>query len=242
MPEVETEDLEPVPPLLEVRLLRVARRRVAREPCRHDQPGARTQQLDPGLVADLHAAAGEERDASAQVGRLGSLREVEVAARPAHLVVEVVYLCVCLLADVAIEVLRLAERLLGLVLRARVVRRREDRLLAQDADARLGTQALVAARLLGLLPLPLVLDPSPALDDARVEDVAGGREQPRALLDRKPLQDAAIADDRFERLDGVAQRLRGVRLLLDRHGDEGSVALACAPGGSLTRVRCSPRR
>ena len=48
---------------------RVARRRVAREARGHDQLRAGAQQLDAGLVADLHPAAGEQRDAAAQVGR-----------------------------------------------------------------------------------------------------------------------------------------------------------------------------
>ena len=105
--QVEPEDLEPVAPVLEVRLARVPRRRVAREARRHDQLRARAQQLDPGLVADLHAPAGEQRDAAAQVGRLRPLREVEVAAVRAELVVERMHARVELLADVA--VLRLDE-------------------------------------------------------------------------------------------------------------------------------------
>ena len=47
---------------------RVAGRGVAREARGDDQLRARAQQLDPGLVADLHAPAGEQRDA-ARAGR-----------------------------------------------------------------------------------------------------------------------------------------------------------------------------
>jgi hypothetical protein len=36
---------------------------------------AGAQQLEAGLVADLHAAAGEQRHAPAQVGELGALGE-----------------------------------------------------------------------------------------------------------------------------------------------------------------------
>ena len=57
----------------EVGLPRVARGRVAREARRDDQVRAGAQQLDAGLVADLHAPAGEQRDAAAQVGGLGAL-------------------------------------------------------------------------------------------------------------------------------------------------------------------------
>ena len=71
--QVEPEDLEPVAPDVEVGLARVPGRGVAREAGRDDQLRARAQQLDAGLVADLHAAAGEQRDAARQVGRLGPL-------------------------------------------------------------------------------------------------------------------------------------------------------------------------
>jgi hypothetical protein len=41
----------------------------------------RTQQLDAGLVADLDPTAGEQRDATRQVGGLGALGEVELGTR-----------------------------------------------------------------------------------------------------------------------------------------------------------------
>ncbi len=113
--QVEPEDLEPVAPLLEVGLLRVARRSIAREARRDDQLRTRAQQLDARLVADLDATAREQRDAAPQVGGLGALAVVEVAAGRAELVVERVDLEVALLADVAVLRLdRLAE--LGVVL------------------------------------------------------------------------------------------------------------------------------
>ena len=102
VPQVEPEDLEPVAPVLEVRLGGVAARPHRAGTGGDDQRGAGAQQLDPGLVADLHAPAGEQRDAAAQVGRLRPLGVVEVAARRAHLVVERVQLPVRLLADVAV--------------------------------------------------------------------------------------------------------------------------------------------
>ena len=102
VPQVEAEDLEPVAPRAEVRLLRVARGRVAREAGRHDQVRTGTQQLDAGLVADLHAPARQQGDAPREVGRLGALAEVEVAARRAHLIVERVDLDVVALAHVAV--------------------------------------------------------------------------------------------------------------------------------------------
>ena len=77
--QVEPEDLEPVAPVGEVGLGGVARGRVAREAGGDDQLRAGAQQLEAGLVADLHPPAGEQRDAPAQVGQLGALGEVELA-------------------------------------------------------------------------------------------------------------------------------------------------------------------
>ena len=105
--QVEAEDLEPVGPVVEVGLLRVAQGGVAREPGRDDQLRAGAEELDAGLVADLHPAAGQEGHPAAEVGRLGPLVEVQRAAVRAQLVVEVVDLDVVLLADVA--VLRVAQ-------------------------------------------------------------------------------------------------------------------------------------
>ena len=63
--QIEAEDLEPVAPLVEVGFARVPQRRVAREAGRDDQLGAGAQELDAGLVADLHPAAGEQRHPAA---------------------------------------------------------------------------------------------------------------------------------------------------------------------------------
>ena len=70
MAEIQTVDLQPIGPLPRIRLLRVARRRVAGEPGRDDQVRARPQELEAGLVADLHATARQQRDPPAQVGEL----------------------------------------------------------------------------------------------------------------------------------------------------------------------------
>ena len=106
--QIEAVDLEPVGPLREVALARVALRRVAREAGRDDQLRAGAQELEAGLIADLDPAAGEQGHPPAQVGRFGALAEVELGAFGTELVVEVVDVAVVLLADVA--VLRLEER------------------------------------------------------------------------------------------------------------------------------------
>ena len=199
--QVEAVDLEAVAPVVEVGLLRVARGRVAGEPRRDDQVSAGAQQLDPRLVADLHPSAREHRDPALEVGRLRALREVERGARRAELVVEGVELPVGLLADVAVLLLeRLARSALASspaskLLRRVDVRRREHRLLAQDADPGVGEQRLVGADARVTLLLALRLREATALDDVRVEDIGCRREQPRALLDRERAEQPAVARD-----------------------------------------------
>ncbi len=221
VPEVEPEDLEAVAPVLEVGLRRVARGRVAREARRHDQPGAGPEQLDPGLIADLHAAAREQSDPPAQVRGLRALAEVEGRTGRAELVVEGVDVLVALLADVA--VLRLDDLAeLGLVdvdllelLRDVDVRRREHGLGPVDADARLRQHALVAVGPCRLLLAAHDLVEPPPLDDVGVVHVARGREQPGPLLEGQLLEQAAVGDDLLERVgDGLQARGDAVLLTL----------------------------
>ena len=63
---------------------------------------ARTKQLEARLISDLHAPARQERDAAAKVRKLRALGEIQLGARRAHLVVEVMDLRVLLFADVAV--------------------------------------------------------------------------------------------------------------------------------------------
>ena len=75
---------------------------VTRKTGGHDQVRSRAQQLDAGLVADLHPSAGQQRDPAPQVRQLGALGEVELRARRAQLIVKMVDCRVLLLADVAV--------------------------------------------------------------------------------------------------------------------------------------------
>ena len=59
--QVEPGDLEPVSPVAEIGLGRVAGRRVPRKARGDDEVRARAEELEPRLVADLHAAAGQQR-------------------------------------------------------------------------------------------------------------------------------------------------------------------------------------
>ncbi len=88
MPEVEAEDLEPVCPFAEIGFFRVARGGIAREPRRDDEMRAGAEQFQPCLIADLDAAACQQRDTSTEVGQLRARREVLVAAGRAELIVE----------------------------------------------------------------------------------------------------------------------------------------------------------
>src|SRR5688572_12579834 len=69
--------------------------------------GARAQQFDSRLIANLDASTGEKRDPPAEVGRLRTLAEVQLRATRAKLIVEMVNLRVVLFAD--ITVLRLHD-------------------------------------------------------------------------------------------------------------------------------------
>src|SRR5688572_32370275 len=102
MAQVEAEDLEAMTPFSKVRLAGVTRRRIPREARGHDQVCTAAQQLESRLVADLHAPAGEQRDAATEIGQLGALAKVQLRARRTQLIVEVMDQRVLLLADVAV--------------------------------------------------------------------------------------------------------------------------------------------
>ena len=63
---------------------------------------ARAQQLDARLISDLDASAGEQRDAASQIGQLRALEAIQLGARRAKLIIEMVNRRVALLADIAV--------------------------------------------------------------------------------------------------------------------------------------------
>ena len=143
MAQIEPEDLQAMSPFGEVWFLRVALGRIPGETGGDDEMGPATQELEPGLIADLHPATGEQCDAAAQVSQFGALAEVQLGAGGAHLVIKMVNQRVLLLANVTM--LRL-DGLAGggLILMSIVrherfgrvdVRRGEDGLAAQRTDA-----------------------------------------------------------------------------------------------------------
>ena len=124
VPQVESVDLEPVGPVAEVVLPRVAHGRIAGKACRDDEARAGAKQLDPGLVPDLHTPTSEQCDTSRQIREFCTLREILVRARHAQAVVEMVDRRESRLADVT------DPRVLGL---AEAVRRcREARSISAD--------------------------------------------------------------------------------------------------------------
>jgi len=206
--QVEAEHLEVVAPVGEVRFARVPARAVAGKPSGDDQlrPGA--QQLDPRLITDLDATAGEERYAAAKVSDFASLGEVEVAASVAELVVERVHLNEVLFADVTVlrldDLARLARRLTVLLnepARRLEVRRREDGPVAQQPQTGIGKDLLVVGSPLRLLAAPHGLSPPPPSLEVGLVQLPGGGEKPSPLLNRQPSQESAVADDSLERLD-----------------------------------------
>ena len=172
-------------------------------------PGA--QELDAGLVADLDPAAGEQRDAAAQVGGLGALGVVELGARRAELVVEVVDVAELLLAHVA--VLRVAQpplvavsspsprrssgsnpsggNTLGVV-NTGFARSRRMPVPASTASSR----PRVSERCTPLARLGA----APALVDVGAEHVAGRVHEPDAFVLRHHLEHRRIGDDAFQQL------------------------------------------
>ena len=208
--QVEPEDLEPVRPVGEVGLLRVTRRRIAREPRRDDHVRAGAQQLEPGLEPDLDASARQQRHAPAQVGRLRALPEVQVGTRRAQLIVEVMDDGVLLLAHVAVLALGrfLTFRLVLWRARRNVlwiesfgrehVRRAEHRPSPQRADACLAQHALVAPDARGFALAIEVLHHPPPLGAIGTVDVGDRLEEPLALVDGQAGQHGAIGGDGLE--------------------------------------------
>ena len=101
--QVQPEDFEAIRPLCEIRFPRIALGRIAGKASGYDESRPRAQQLQAGLIADLDASPGQKCDSPTEVGQLRPLVEVELGARRAHLIVEVVDHGIVLLADVAMR-------------------------------------------------------------------------------------------------------------------------------------------
>ena len=212
VPQVQSENLQPVAPFRKIRFRRVAPGRVAREARGHDQLCARPQQLDARLIADLHPSAGEQRHAPAQVRRLRALAIVQRRALGAELVVKMMDGGVILLADVAVlrldhfaELRVIRHFLLREIRRRQDVRRGEDRLAAQRADAGLIQHGLVALGLLGLALAHAGLHQPAARIHIRTENIPRGLDEARLFFDGELRQQAAIVGGLFQQFGGGFQ-------------------------------------
>ena len=242
--QVEPEDLEPIAPLLEVGLLRVAVRRIAREAGGDDQLGARPQQLDPRLVADLHAPAGEQRDATAKVGGLRALAEVEVAAR-AGTAGRRTGGCrgraACRRSSAAARRprgTRVVVHVGLLELGGREdVGRREHRLLAQHADPGLGEHASSRCSLAAFCCASSSC-PTRRATRSGLKTSPPPRAGGSAPRSDSAAEQAAVANDRFQQLGGCLQLLGDfvgdAILRADRHGPQGTSG-ACGVVGRCCR-------
>src|SRR4051812_47075632 len=100
MAQIEAENLQPAAPLIKIRFASIARSRIPWESRGNDKCRTGPQQFDAGLITDLHSAARQQRHTPAEVRRFGSLHKVELSARRAQLIVEVMNCRIRLLADV----------------------------------------------------------------------------------------------------------------------------------------------
>src|SRR5437667_249828 len=206
--EVEHVEREPVAPLAQIRLACIAPGGGAGKARGGDHARTGAKEHDRGLVADLHARAGRERDSTGDVGRLMSLRPVQVGARRAHRVVEEVDAIEGDLAHVTLArlVQLLVARLPG---RGRGGRARERRRVDGGAteDARPGAledRGVVASPVVAFAPPEGARD-RPLRELVGPGDLPGGRNEPASqdLVDGREAR--GIERDGFQELDAAAE-------------------------------------
>ncbi len=187
---------------------------------------ARTQQLEPRLVADLDAPAGEQGDAPSQVGQFRAFAEIELCAGRAQLVVEVVDELVLLFADVAMlwlwarsliaagAVFQFGDVLCREADRWEECGRSEDRFAAQRANTGLVQNGITLACVRGTAFTCGGLSLVAAQGVVRVMNTRNGLEQAFAIGRRQGVDDAGVAGDLFKQHRGGAQSLEQVVLWL----------------------------
>ena len=165
-------------------------------------------------MPDLHAPAGEQGHAPAQVGGLGALDPIQLRTLGAKLVVEMVDGRVVLLADVAVlrfddfaEVGIVGDFVLLKILRQQNVRRGENFFAAQLADAGRVQLGFVALDFLRLAPAHGRLDEPATFVHIGTINGPRRREQPCPLLLRKLTKQRTVGDRLFENLGGGLQLL-----------------------------------
>src|SRR5687767_13313478 len=171
------------------------------------------KKLDPCLVSDLHAAAGQQRDPPAQVSKLCPLREVELGACRTETVVEAVNREVILLADVAVpRFVRLAKAGLALAhlvrCRRKVIGRRKHRRATKSPDSCLGENALFTIDPFGLSLSLADLEKTAAVYHVGPRDATCCLEKAIAILDRNFREDRAVSHDLLEKVSCGAKAIR----------------------------------
>ena len=200
--QVEPEDLQACAELAEVQLLRVTARGIDRESRGDDHVRAGAQQLQRGLVADLHACARDERVVAAKVRGLPALRVVEVATGFAQRIVVAMHFRERPLADVARElVTQLGARVRLLGRRRLEPQRRVDRRASLDAQCGLIDEHSVVRPRRFALGAPERLGHPHELVTLRFRDQARERQQLAALLAREARELRAVCLDGAQHTD-----------------------------------------
>ena len=210
--QVEAEDLQPVAPVGKIRFARVARGGIARKARRHDQLRTAAQQLEPRLVPDLHAAARQQRNTTAQVSDLSALAEIELRACGAQLVVEVMDLDVLFLADIAVLQLlgvgAVSPELLrsgGRTARAEIRWACGRPAFAAASGSLFPARDLIALHARGFALARRDLRHATPLDAVGMIDRRHRLEQSLAFVIRDAFEHRPIRRDRFEQLNRFAQ-------------------------------------
>jgi len=215
--EVEAVNLKAVAPFGEVGLGGIALSGVAGEARGDDEFGPGAQEFEAGLVADFDAASGEESDAAVEVGEFRATGEVEVGARGAHLVVEVVDRGELLLADVAVSGLVRFGLGGGLRRRREVVGRCEDGPAAERSDAGLVEDRFVALNFRVRAALLRGFDGDAAGRRIRVVNLGDSAVKALAVFGGHAFEEAAVARYSFQQVGCGAKAVEengGVRLVL----------------------------
>ena len=260
MPEIQTEDFETISPVAEIGLARIPGRRIARKTRRDDHVRARSKQLQAGLIADLDAPAGQQRDAAPEIGQLGALsrnsgrRTAGTSDRRSD-----ESLCTSSCRRSSAEARRHASPSDALPLFRSVCRRKdvrgvEDRLSAKRADARPGARGFIVFH---ALRLAFAGRPSPSAGVRAIGTVneRDGLQQPLPIFLRDTCQHRSIGRNRFEKRDGLGEtfqhrRHRYASRLLDRRTASARIVTpqansASACGHNVSRptpFRKMPRR
>ncbi|CEE58696.1 exported hypothetical protein [Xanthomonas citri pv. citri] len=230
MAQVQPEYLQAMTPLREVRLLRIARGRIARKARGDNQLRTGAQQLQPRLVPDLDAPAGQQGDAPAQVCGFGALEEIQLRTGRAHLVVEMMQLGEFLLAHIAVAQLGRVRGLrrgsgvfavVGIVqaggMRREIVRRAEHRFASQCADTALFQQGFGLAHFFLVTLALALLEQLPPRLRLGVIDLGDHLMQPHAVGFGQGVQHAAVGVDGLQHVQGRAQAV-GQGQLVVGHG------------------------